>query len=227
MVASKKTWLRVALVAAVGVALLVAYRLGAFAGVADPATLARWLVERGAWGYLAFVVAYAALQPFGVPGTVFIVAAPLIWPWHVAFALSMVGTMAASVIGFSLARFVARDWISRRVPERFKRYEAALERNGLRTVFLLRLVFWMPQMLHTFLGVSKVSFWKHFWGSVLGYLPTLFVVSFFGAEIIDLHGQFQPRAWPIMGGLLAGSLLMLAGTWLYERRMRAAAAAQL
>ncbi len=57
-------------------------------------------MELGPWGYVAFVAAYAALQPFGVPGTVFIMAAPLIWPWPVAFALSMAGTMAASVVGF-------------------------------------------------------------------------------------------------------------------------------
>ena len=92
--------------------LALAHRLGVFGQLADPPSVARTLVELGAWGYLAFVVAYAVFQPFGVPGTVFIVAAPLVWPWPVAFALSMAGTMAASVVGFSFARFVARDWVS-------------------------------------------------------------------------------------------------------------------
>lgn len=226
MTPSRLPWIKIALLVGVAAALLVAYRAGVFGSVADPATFARLLVEQGAWGYLAFVVAYAALQPFGVPGTVFIVVAPLIWPWHVAFALSMVGTMAASVIGFSFARFIARDWIARRLPARFERYSAGLERHGLRTVFVLRLIFWMPQVLHSFLGVSKVSGWNHFWGSLLGYVPPLFVVSYFGPQVIDIHGNWQPGAWPIMGGMLAGSLLLMLAMRFYEKRLRPAAGAE-
>jgi uncharacterized membrane protein YdjX (TVP38/TMEM64 family) len=88
---------RLGAVALVIVALAVAYEVDLFARLADAKTLAQTLVAMGPWGYLAFIVAYSALQPFGVPGTVFIVAAPLIWPWQTAFLLSMIGTMAASV----------------------------------------------------------------------------------------------------------------------------------
>ena len=171
---------KVAAVVVVCAALALAYHLGVFAQVADPKSLARKLVAMGAWGYLAFILAYTVFQPFGVPGTVFMVAAPLIWPWPTAFALSMTGTMTASVVGFTFARFVARDWIAARVPARFKKYDAALERNAFATVFLLRLIFWMPQVLHSFFGVSKVRFWTHFWGSLLGYVPPLFLVSYLG-----------------------------------------------
>lgn len=198
-------------------ALALAYRAGVFANVSNPRSLARMLVEMGAWGYVAFVVAYTVLQPFGVPGTVFIVAAPLIWPWQTAFALSMVGTMSASVVGFSFARFVARDWISARIPARFRKYDAALERSALRTVFLLRLIFWMPQLLHSFLGVSKVRFWTHFWGSLLGYVPPLFLVSYLGSELFDANGHLQPNAWPILGGLLAASLLLVAALRCHDK----------
>ena len=104
----------------------------------------------------------------------FVIAAPLIWPWPVAFALSMTGTMAASVVGFSFARFVARDWVSTMIPARFRKYDDALAQRALTTVFVLRLVFWMPPLLHAFFGVSKVRFWTHFWGSLAGYvLPLL------------------------------------------------------
>src|SRR4051812_17700380 len=198
----------VAVIALVLVTLAGAWHFGVFARVSEPAVLAHTLVEMGVRGYLAFVVAYTILQPFGVPGTVFVVAAPLIWPWPTAFALSMIGTMCASVIGFSFARFVARDWISARIPGRFRKYDAALERSAFRTVVLLRLVFWMPQALHAFLGVSKVRFSTHFWGSLLGYIPPLFLVSYLGAEMFDSSGHIQPRAWPILGALAVVSLLV-------------------
>jgi uncharacterized membrane protein YdjX (TVP38/TMEM64 family) len=199
-----------------------AYSFGVFSWVSEPRSLARRLVEMGVGGYVVFVVTYAVLQPFGVPGTVFIIAAPLIWPWKTAFALSMVGTMGASVIGFSFARFVARDWVAARIPARFRKYDRAIELNGFRTVFFLRLIFWMPQVLHSFLGVSKVSFSTHFWASLLGYVPPLLVVSYLGSEVFDAAGNLQPRAWPALGGLLFASLTLFAALRYYERRQSAA-----
>jgi uncharacterized membrane protein YdjX (TVP38/TMEM64 family) len=209
-------------VALVALLLIGAYRFGVFSQVADPKSFARSVVGLGVWGYLGFVVAYALLQPFGVPGTVFIVAAPLIWPWQVAFGLSMAGTMAASVIGFSFARFLARDWVSARIPQRFRKYDEALAQSALRTVFTLRLIFWMPQALHAFFGVSKVTFWTHFWGSLFGYVPPLLLVSYMGAELFDATGAMQPRAWLMMGGLLVFSLVLVTGLRHYDRARAAA-----
>jgi uncharacterized membrane protein YdjX (TVP38/TMEM64 family) len=199
---------KLGLVALVLLALASAWYFGIFARVAEPRTLAHTLVEMGAWGYLAFILAYAVLQPFGVPGTIFIVAAPLIWPWQTAFALSMTGTMCASVVGFSFARFVAKDWVSARIPVRLRKYDESLERNAFRTVVVLRLVFWMPPALHAFFGVSKVGFWTHFWGSLVGYVPTLLLVSYLGGELFDASGGIQPGAWPILAGLVVASLLV-------------------
>ena len=207
--------LKVAAVLFVIALLVVAQRFGLFQQFGDPERVRQTLVELGPWGYLAFIIAYAALQPFGVPGTVFIMAAPLIWPWPVAFALSMVGTMAASVVGFSFARFVARDWISTRIPERFRKYEDALARRGFRTVFILRLVFWMPPLLHAFFGVSKVRFSTHFWGSFAGYILPLLLVSFFGERLFDAMRHAPPAVW---AGLAASVLAVGLTVWLVKRR---------
>lgn len=199
---------RLVLGAGIVAGLVVAWRLGAFETFGEPRKVADALVAMGPLGMLAFVVAYAALQPFGVPGTAFIVAAPLIWPWQTAFLLSMTGTMAASVVGFSFARFVARDWVLARVPARLRKYEESLERSALLTVVVLRLLLWMPQALHFFFGVSRVPFWTHFWGSLIGYVPTLLVVSYLGGEMFDAAGRLQPTAWPALAGLVLFSLFV-------------------
>jgi uncharacterized membrane protein YdjX (TVP38/TMEM64 family) len=203
---------RVALIAAVVIGLAVAHRFGVFGALAEPARLAQSLVDMGPRGYAAFVLAYAILQPFGVPGTVFILAAPLIWPWPVAFALSMTGTMAASVVGFSFARFVARDWVTGIVPERFKRYDDALARRALATVFVLRFVFWMPPLLHAFFGVSKVGFWTHFWGSLAGYIVPLFLVSYFGQRLFDALRRVPVEGW-IGVGVVMVTIAVAAWAW--------------
>ena len=156
--------------------LVVAQRLGLFrSGRRAGAPQAKRSLALGPWGYVAFVVAYAALQPFGVPGTVFIIAAPLIWPWPVAFALSMAGTMAASVVGFSFARFVARDWVAKRIPARFREYDEALERSAASRPCSCCASSSGCRRCSTPSSASrKVRFWTHFWGSVVGYLVPLF-----------------------------------------------------
>jgi uncharacterized membrane protein YdjX (TVP38/TMEM64 family) len=209
--------LKIGAVVAVAVGLVVAQRMGLFEIFGEPARIKQALVELGPWGYIAFVAAYAALQPFGVPGTVFIVAAPLIWPWPVAFALSMTGTMAASVVGFSFARFVARDWVSKRVPARFRAYNEALEKRAFFTVLMLRLIFWMPPMLHVFFGVSRVRFWTHFWGSLIGYIPPLLAIAYFGQKVFDAMRDAPPSVWAGMG---AGVVTIVVVFWRVTRRSR-------
>lgn len=205
-------------VAAAAVALF-AWRLGLFSRFSDSASLARWIADAGPWGHLGFVVGYTVLHPIGVPGTVFVVAAPLIWPWPTAFALSMVGTTTASVVAFSAARLLAKEWVAARIPRRLRRYDLALERHAFETVVVLRLVLWMPLPLHAFFAVSRVGFWTHLWGSVLGYVPPLLVVSYFGASVFDARGRLQPGAWPILGALVAASfcVALLARLWARHR----------
>jgi len=199
------------------VLLTLAHHFGVLTQFADPAGVARTLRAYGAFGYLLFVAAYTLLQPFGVPGTVFIVAAPLIWPWPVAFALSMTGTLAASVVGFSFARFVARDWVSGVIPARFRKYDEALATRAFSTVFFLRFVFWMPQLLHTFLGVSKVPFWTHFWASLVGYIVPIFLVSYFGPALFNALKQAPASVWGVVGLVAA---LTALGVWALRRRRR-------
>jgi uncharacterized membrane protein YdjX (TVP38/TMEM64 family) len=200
--------LKIALVLFVALMMLITYQLGLFAHFADPAKLKEALAGLGGWGYLAFVVSYTCLQPFGVPGTIFIWSAPLIWPWPIAFVLSLIGTQAASVVGFSFSRFIGRDWVVSKIPERFKKYDEALARRAFVTVVLLRFIFWMPQPLHAFFGVSKVSFSTHFWGSLLGYLVPIFLVSFFGPKLFLLL-----LLVPLWGWALVGVSLLVILAW--------------
>jgi uncharacterized membrane protein YdjX (TVP38/TMEM64 family) len=198
---------------------LAAYFTGVFDKVGTPTELKQTIIDLGPLGYVAFVAAYAALQPFGVPGTVFIMVAPLIWSWPIAFALSMTGTMAASVVGFAFARFVARDFVAKRVPKRFQKYEEALEKRGFVTVVVLRFIFWMPPMLHAFFGISRVRFWTHFWGSFVGYLPTLFLVSYFGEEIYEMLAEVSATTWIAVAG---ATVAIGVGYWALRRRRAAA-----
>lgn len=197
--------------------LVAAWQSGLLALFSDLTRTRETLRGLGPWGYLGFVTAYTALQPIGVPGTVFVMAAPLVWPWPVAFALSMVGTMGASVVGFSFARYIARDAVSARIPARLRRYDEALATRGFATVAFLRFVFWMPQLLHTFLGVSRVSFGAHFWGSVVGYALPLLAVSYYGEAAF---ARLRALSRGELLGLVAATALVALGVTLWRRSAR-------
>lgn len=197
--------------------LVVAQQLGVFRQFADPAGMKRALLEMGPWGHVAYVAAYATLQPFGFPATVFYVSAPLIWPWPVAFGLSITGAMAASLVGFVFARFVARDWVAARIPERFRRYDHALVRRAFLTVFLLRSAFWMSSWLHAFFGVSRVPFWTHFWGSLLAYVVPLLLLSIFGERLFDMARAAPRELWIGVG---VGAVAIGLTIWAIRRRRR-------
>ncbi|MFI5297966.1 MAG: TVP38/TMEM64 family protein [Polyangiales bacterium] len=207
---------KIAVVASVAVVLVAAQRLGVWHQFADPAHAKQVLLQLGPWGFLAFVIAYATLQPFGIPGTVFVVTAALVWPWPTAFALSMIATLAASVVGFSFARFVARDAVTARIPAQFRKYDEALARKAFLTVVVLRFIFWMPPLLHAFFGVSKVRFWTHFWGSALGYIFPLLAVSYFGQRLFDFAKMVPWEVW--VGVALKGVVVAIVG-WMVRRRV--------
>lgn len=208
---------KLALVTATTAMLITAWRLGAFEILAEPERLRTWIVDRGAWGQLVFVLAYTLLQPFGVPGTVFLLVAPLLWPWPEAYALTMIGTMTASVVGFSFARFVARDFVERRIPARFRAYEDALERRAFVTVVTLRFILWMPPALHAFFGVSRVSFATHFWGSLVGYALPLLAMAYFGERLFAWLSEIPLYAWAIAGAVLVAIALVALALWLRRR----------
>lgn len=122
---------------------------------------------------------------------------------------------SAGAIPGSFARFVARDWVAAIIPARFKKYDEAIARRAFATVFVLRLVFWMPPLLHALFGVSKVRFSTHFWGSLAGYLLPVFLVSFFGQKLFDLLKDAPAGVWIALG---VAAALIGAALWLVRRR---------
>ena len=94
-------------------------------------------------------------------------------------------------------------------------YDEALAKRGLRTVFVLRFIFWMPPLLHAFFGVSRVRFWTHFWGSLAGYVLPLLLVSYFGQKLFDALRKAPLQAWIALG---AGIVVVVTTVWLVQRR---------
>jgi uncharacterized membrane protein YdjX (TVP38/TMEM64 family) len=211
--------LKLALVTAVALGALGAWRFGVFELFADPARMKSALLDMGAAGYAAYLAVFAFLQPVGVPGIALTIGASYVWPKPIAFALSLVGSVLASTTGFLFARFVARDWIAANMPARFRGYDERIASRGFATAFFLRLVFMMNPFLHGLFGISKVRFRSYVLGSLLGYVPGLVLWVWASAWAIDLVKEAEPREYaPIAIGVVGLVVAVRVGFWWRRRR---------
>ena len=187
--------LKIAIAAAVASAIAWIYASGAYEE-RDPATLRVWFRQAGPWGGVLFIAAYSVLQPFGVNGLVFLLSAPLIWSPTEAFFLNWAGTVGSGLFSFAGARFIARDWIQKRLPPRIRRFDDRLRTHGFRTVLLLRLIFYTTPTVQWALGVSRVAFGPFIVGSVLGVAPFTLMTTLVGVRVAAWIEEHPVATWP-------------------------------
>ena len=191
----RESLLKIALAAVVASVIAWVYASGAYEQF-DPATMRVWFQDAGAWGGLLFIAAYSCLQPFGLNGLVFLLSAPLIWSPTEAFLLNWAGTVGTGLFSFSGARFVARDWIQKRLPQRMRRFDDRLRTHGFRTVFLLRLIFYTTPTVQWALGVSRVSFVPFLAATVLGVAPFTLMTTLVGVRVAAWIEKHPVATWP-------------------------------
>lgn len=179
---SAKNWLRVALLLLV-VGLFAA---GWYFDVEDHISVElvrETLLGFGPFGGLVFIAAVSVLQPLHISVHVFLLSASLVWPPVEAILYGWLGTLGAGLTSFAFGRFMARDWVEKNIPDKFRKYQDRLERNTFKTVLILRLIFFTTPMLQFFYGAVRLRFWPWFAATAIGNLPTVIVVVLAGWKI--------------------------------------------
>lgn len=172
--------------------------LGYFGGLFQylaPDRLRELLAETGAWGPALVVVMFTLLEPFGTPGAIFILAAATLWPFWLAFIVNWLGATGAGMLGFTFARYVGRDWVESRMPQRLRKWDDRLSENGVPIVILFRLVFFLNPASHWALGLSRVPFWTAVVGTAIGFAPAIALWTYFGAEILEWFTDQSAGTW--------------------------------
>ncbi len=179
---------------AIGLAALLAFVLiGREAGGYVP-RFAQWVDGLGAWGPAAFVVGYAAAVVGFVPGSVLTLAAGAIFGLVEGTVVVFLGATLGSTLAFIISRYVARDAVARRVEgdRRFAAIDGAIERQGRRIVFLLRLSPVFPfSLLNYALGLTRVRLADYVLAS-FGMLPGTILYVYSGriaGELAALAGS--------------------------------------
>lgn len=218
---------RIALLTAVAALLVALYVAGFFDLMSDRERLRVMIDDLGVWGPLVFILAFALLEPFFVPGFAFMAPGALVWSAPELFFYSLLGSTGAGIVGFSFARYLGRDFVASRLPPRLLVWNERLERSGLRTVIVLRVVFFLAPPVHWLLGLSSVSFSVHALGTVIGFAPGMAVMSWMlvevGATLFDWFAAQPAAAWWLLAAVVVG-VAVLRRIWLARRRRALAAA---
>ena len=157
---------------------------GVFDFLHDRERIESFLNDSGLFGPVLYVLAFVAAQPLSLPGAALIIPATFVWDWWEVFAYSMLGGIIASSLGFSISRWLAQDWVRRRLPQRFIGWEKRFVDHALLSTIALRLVTGYAPAADWFLGISKVRWREFVIGTILGLIPATFLFSYYGDDTV-------------------------------------------
>ena len=141
----------------------------------------QWIGSHGILGWLVFVAAVVVLTSVFLPDTVFAIIAGVLFGVVGGTALVAVGSLIAAAVNFTVSRLLLRNtvrrWLARN--PKLAAIERAVNREGLRFQFLLRLTPINPVTVSYVLGATNTPI-ATFITACLGLIPALFVEVYFG-----------------------------------------------
>ncbi len=206
---------------ALALAILAALRFASVHDLASPELLRGGFAPLGGWAPFAFAAIYAAGTVLALPGTVFTVAAVVLFgPWW-GFAVALAGATLGASGAFAVARGLGRRSVVRRLGhlERWRAFDGVLERHGAVAVLLLRLLPVLPfNVLNYVCGLTGARFAPFAVATLVGMAPATAVVCYSTAALTAPGtGWASPRALLALG-LLAALLVGLPLAWRWRSR---------
>jgi uncharacterized membrane protein YdjX (TVP38/TMEM64 family) len=182
---------------------------GAIGALADAERMHALLADSGVLGPVLYVAAFSLIEPLGVPGILFIGPATTVWSYWTVVGLSLAGAVGAGIVSYIAARWFLRDWVQEHLPPRVRRFTRHAEERPLRTVVLVRLVFFLAAPAHWALGISNIRFVPFVLGSAIGFAPPMMVLVF-GTEAVVVYLRENGFDWRAgaMAAVVAAVLLL-------------------
>ncbi len=133
-------------------------------------------VERaGNWAFVIFVAAYAVGVLAHIPGVIFTAAAVALWGHGLGILLAYLGAMTAITASFVLVRVIGGrpPPVDTERGGRVQKLVARIVARPIRTVALLRVIFWTAPIVNYGLPLTPLSFRDYFLGSAIGLVPAI------------------------------------------------------
>jgi len=197
-------------VGALAVAILAAAALFATADVRALAGSALAFVERlGPWGPVVFIAAYVVATVLFIPGSALTLGAGALFGVVWGSVYVSVGSTLGATCAFLVGRYVARDWVARRISGHamFSAIDRAVGDEGWKIVGLTRLSPVFPfNLLNYAFGITRVSLPEYIVASWIGMMPATVLYVYVGSLArTGVEGRERaPGEWVLYGlGLAA------------------------
>jgi len=166
----------------------------------------------GIRGELIFLGAGAIFTAVGLPRQAVAFAAGYAFGVTFGTLISAAATVLGCMTTFMVARFLARDLVAHKFPDKLRRMDAFLSENTFTTTLLIRFLPVGSNVLTNMLaGVSRAHALPFFAGSGLGYVPQMLIFALVGSGF-----AVEPGARLVVSVLLFAASGVL-GVWLYRR----------
>lgn len=161
-----------------------------------------WIDGLGAIAPIVFVIAYIGITVAFLPASIVTLGAGFVFGVVKGSILVFIGAMLGATAAFLIGRFVARDWIAKKVEGNrfFNSLDNAIADEGLKLIFLIRLSPAFPfNLLNYALGLTKVTLKDYVLGTT-GIIPGTIMYVYLGSLIGDLAtlGTGEAPANPII-----------------------------
>ncbi|HZE81834.1 MAG TPA: TVP38/TMEM64 family protein [Candidatus Polarisedimenticolia bacterium] len=169
-----------------------------------------WAKGMGTAGGALYAVVYILGTALFFPGLPLTLGAGFLYGAIIGTLVVSPASVAGASLAFLIARYVARDWVTRRL----KKYpqaaaiDRAIEKNGFKAVVLLRLQPVLPfNILNYALGLTSIRLRDYMLASWIGMFPATVLYVYLGSIMNDISDLLRGR--PNSG--MAGRLLLWGG----------------
>src|SRR3989337_624164 len=147
----------------------------------DVPALESWLADAGIMAPLLFMGIYAISTVLFLPGSVLTIAGGVLFGpvWGTFYNLT--GATIGATMAFLIARYLASDFVSRKMGGRLKQLVEGVEAEGWRFVAFVRLVPLFPfNLLNYTLGLTRIRLFHYVVTSYICMLPGALAYTYLG-----------------------------------------------
>lgn len=189
-----------------------AIKLTPLGGVLDEGWIDTYVRGEGIRGELIFLGAGAVFTAVGLPRQAVAFMAGYAFGIAWGTLISVLAAALGCILTFVVARFLARDLVAHKFPDKLKRMDAFLSENTFTTTLLIRFLPVGSNVLTNMLaGVSRAHAVPFVAGSAIGYIPQMLIFALVGSGF-----AVEPGARLVVSIILFAASGAL-GVWLYRR----------
>jgi phospholipase D1/2 len=210
--------MRSAIFLIVVVALAAAWRWTPLGSWLDVATLVEWArpLRDQPITPLLVIGAYAMGGLVVAPITLLIIATAMAFGPLLGFAYSLLGCLVSAALTYGIGSLMGRETVRRFAGRHVSRLSQRLARHGLTAILIVRILPVAPfTIVNIMAGASEVRFRDFILGTLLGMLPGLVLMTFFGDRLQSAIQDPRVESFMILVALAVALVAVMA--WLRRR----------